>query len=26
VKQDLWERARTFALLNMAMADSYIAG
>jgi hypothetical protein len=26
VRQDLWERARTFALLNMAMADSYIAG
>jgi hypothetical protein len=26
VKQDLWERARTFALLNMAMADAYIAG
>jgi hypothetical protein len=26
VKQDLWDRARTFALLNMAMADSYIAG
>ena len=25
-KQDLWERARTFALLNVAMADSYIAG
>jgi hypothetical protein len=24
--QDLWERARTFALLNVAMADSYIAG
>jgi hypothetical protein len=26
VKQDLWERARTFALLNMALADTYIAG
>jgi PAP2 superfamily len=26
VKQDLWERARAFALLNMAMADAYIAG
>jgi PAP2 superfamily len=26
VKQDLWERARMFALLNMAMADAYIAG
>lgn len=26
VKQDLWNRARTFALLNMAMADAYIAG
>jgi hypothetical protein len=26
VKQDLWERARTFALLNAAMADAYIAG
>jgi hypothetical protein len=25
-KQDLWRRARTFALLNVAMADSYIAG
>jgi hypothetical protein len=25
-RQDLWERARTFALLNVAMADSYIAG
>ena len=25
-KQDIWERARTFALLNVAMADSYIAG
>jgi hypothetical protein len=25
-KQDLWDRARTFALLNMAMADAYIAG
>lgn len=24
--QDLWQRARTFALLNAAMADSYIAG
>lgn len=24
--QDLWQRARTFALLNSAMADSYIAG
>ena len=24
--QDLWQRARTFALLNVAMADSYIAG
>jgi len=24
--QDLWERARTFALLNAAMADAYIAG
>ena len=26
IEQDLWERARTFALLNMAMADAYIAG
>jgi hypothetical protein len=26
VKQDLWERARTVALLNIAMADAYIAG
>lgn len=26
VKQDLWERARSFALLNMALADTYIAG
>ena len=26
VPQDLHERARTFALLNMAMADAYIAG
>lgn len=26
VKQDLWERARAFALLNAAMADAYIAG
>ena len=26
VHQDLWDRARTFALLNMALADSYIAG
>jgi hypothetical protein len=25
-KQDLWERARGFALLNAAMADAYIAG
>ena len=25
-KQDLWERARTFALLNAALADAYIAG
>lgn len=25
-KQDLWQRARTFALLNAAMADGYIAG
>jgi hypothetical protein len=25
-RQDLWERARTFALLNVAMADAYIAG
>jgi hypothetical protein len=24
--QDLWQRARTFALLNAAMADAYIAG
>ena len=24
--QDLWERARTFALLNAVMADAYIAG
>jgi hypothetical protein len=24
--QDLWERARSFALLNAAMADAYIAG
>lgn len=24
--QDLWQRARTFALLNAAMADGYIAG
>ena len=24
--QDLWDRARTFAWLNMALADSYIAG
>ena len=24
--QDLWQRAHTFALLNVAMADSYIAG
>ena len=24
--QDLWQRARTFALLNVAMADAYIAG
>lgn len=24
--QDLWERARAFALLNAAMADAYIAG
>jgi hypothetical protein len=24
--QDLWERARLFALLNVAMADAYIAG
>lgn len=24
--QDLWQRARTFALLNAALADSYIAG
>lgn len=26
VEQDLWERARTFALLNMVLADAYIAG
>ncbi len=26
VKQDLWQSARTFALLNAAMADAYIAG
>lgn len=26
VKQDLWDRARSFALLNAAMADAYIAG
>jgi hypothetical protein len=26
VRQDLWERARTFAVLNAAMADAYIAG
>jgi hypothetical protein len=25
-KQNLWQRARTFALLNAALADSYIAG
>jgi hypothetical protein len=25
-RQDLWQRARTFALLNVAMADAYIAG
>ena len=25
-QQDLWQRARTFALLNAAMADAYIAG
>jgi hypothetical protein len=25
-RQDLWDRARTFALLNVAMADAYIAG
>ena len=25
-RQDLWERARTFALVNVAMADAYIAG
>ena len=25
-KQDLWQRARMFALVNVAMADSYIAG
>jgi hypothetical protein len=24
--QDLWQRARTFALLNAAMADAYVAG
>jgi hypothetical protein len=24
--QNLWDRARTFALLNAAMADAYIAG
>ncbi len=24
--QDLWQRARTFALLNAALADAYIAG
>jgi hypothetical protein len=24
--QDLWQRARTFALLNVVMADAYIAG
>ena len=24
--QDLWQRARTFALVNAAMADAYIAG
>ena len=24
--QNLWDRARTFALLNVAMADAYIAG
>lgn len=26
VPQDLWSRARTFALLNAAMSDAYIAG
>ena len=26
MRQDLWQRARTFALLNVALADSYIAG
>jgi hypothetical protein len=25
-RQDLWQSARTFALLNAAMADSYVAG
>lgn len=25
-KQDLWERARLFALLNVVLADSYVAG
>jgi hypothetical protein len=25
-RQDLWDRARTFALLNVVMADAYIAG
>jgi len=25
-RQDLWRRARTFALLNVALADAYIAG
>lgn len=25
-KQDLWERARVFALLNAALADAYVAG
>ncbi|HEY0858008.1 MAG TPA: phosphatase PAP2 family protein [Albitalea sp.] len=25
-RQDLWQRARSFALLNVAMADAYIAG
>lgn len=25
-RQDLWQRARTFALLNAALADAYIAG
>ncbi len=24
--QDLWQRARSFALLNVAMADAYVAG